>query len=509
MMHMDCPKCGNLAANNLNGRHCDECGLDIVLHKMARDMSDRYYNIGLRRAKSGDLSAAVKAIGISLQIDKRNLQARNLLGLVLFHTGRIGEALREWAISLDFGPEDNRAKGYLESFNGDIPLVEKYSEAIIKYNEALIYAEKYSEDLSEIRLKRAVEILPNFVNALNLLALHHLKNGDKTRAAALVERVLAIDSGNEVAKRYYFEIFQKYPSRRHPSQKYSSQRQSSGQKTRTIGTAARPETLKDRIVSSFGPKGPKKESKEPQESREPKSSNPFAARTKRAIPKVSPLSGIIAALLGMGAMFLFMYLLVFPGMLADRDRLLENLQADFDNTAIIARDMLEERDDTINRLNTELDEITARSQQQAATIFNLENELRVHNSLNYLNLNNPSQALNLLNITETEQLSETILGIYNHIRQTATPQVEQIYFTQGQTLFNLGNFAEARIALEHAALHALPASTIADDVLYFLGRIAENDGDIALAILYYQNIIENHPNSNRYWPARNRLNIIS
>ncbi|MDR2167735.1 MAG: tetratricopeptide repeat protein [Clostridiales bacterium] len=476
MMHIDCPRCGNIAANNLCGRRCDKCGLDIALHKMAHDMSARYYNIGLLRAREGNLSAAKKALGISLQINKKNRDARNLLGLCFYNTGRIGEALREWAISARFSPGDNLAQDYLDALDGNIPLLEKYSESMIKYNEALIYAERYSEDLAKIRLRRAVEAVPNFVDAMNLLALHYLNEGDKTRAAALVERVLAIDSGNALAKKYYFEIFQKHPGA-----------------TIRREAASRNEAPKTRAPGRPEPK---------------QSPNPFAARTKKAIPKVSPLSGIISALLGMAAMFLFMHLLIFPGRLAERDDALEALQQHMDNAHRILQESISERDDTIDRLNSELTEATAQSHAQSDTITNFMNQLQVYNALNYLNDNEPSQALSLLDEVNTANLPDAALEVYNNIRHTATPLVEQIYYTQGQALFNAGNYTEARIALEAAALHATPGSAITDDILYFLGRIAEIDGDIQLAILYYQSIIDNHAQSNRRWPAQNRLNAI-
>jgi len=476
MIHMDCPSCKNPAANITCVKRCDECGYDLVLHKMAQDMSDRYYNIGLKRANDSNLTAAVKSLSISLKVNKHNVQARNLLGLCFWNVGKIGEALQEWKISAKHQEEDNPATGYLSMFYEDLSLFEKYSEAVLKYNEALIFAEKYSEDLSEIRLKRAVEISPNFVDAMNALTLHHLKDGDKIRATALVERVLAIDSGNDFAKRYYFEIFQKEPTSAKEVQK---PRTTETQKTR------------------------------PQSRPEPKPSpNPFAARNAQAIPKASPLSGILSALLGMVAMFFFMYFLVLPGMMSDRDSAFFDLQQQAAVSQQSLQQTIAEHAATIAELEGETDELTAHIRHESTVVSDLQNTLIVFEAQHILTSGDPSRALDLLAEVSTAQLSTIARDAYNEIRTTATPLVEQIYFTRGRDLFNTGSHAEARIALERAALHVTENTVTSNEVLYFLGRIAEAAGDIQLAILYYESVAENHPTWNRRNAANIRLNAI-
>ena len=69
--------------------------------------SNAYYNQALSRAGVRDLSGAVESLKKSLRFNKKNIQARNLLGLVYFEMGETVSALSEWVISKNFKPENN------------------------------------------------------------------------------------------------------------------------------------------------------------------------------------------------------------------------------------------------------------------------------------------------------------------------------------------------------------------------------------------------------------------
>ena len=70
--------------------------------------SNAYYNQALSRAGVRDLSGAVESLKKSLRFNKKNIQARNLLGLVYFEMGETVSALSEWVISKNFKPENCR-----------------------------------------------------------------------------------------------------------------------------------------------------------------------------------------------------------------------------------------------------------------------------------------------------------------------------------------------------------------------------------------------------------------
>ena len=77
-------------------------------------LSNQWYNDGLKKANIRDLSGAITSLKKSLQFNRDNVNARNLLGLCYYGRGEVVEALVEWVISKNYQPEDNRADFYLD-----------------------------------------------------------------------------------------------------------------------------------------------------------------------------------------------------------------------------------------------------------------------------------------------------------------------------------------------------------------------------------------------------------
>ena len=89
---MNCMNCGAfLADKDLD--YCPHCGCNVLIQKKVEYLSKLYYNQGLEKASIRDLSGAVNCLKQSLTFNKRNIQARNLLGLVYFETGEVVAAL--------------------------------------------------------------------------------------------------------------------------------------------------------------------------------------------------------------------------------------------------------------------------------------------------------------------------------------------------------------------------------------------------------------------------------
>ena len=65
--------------------------------------SNYWYNDGLKKAQIRDLSGAIVSLKRSLQFNRENITARNLLGLVYYGRGEVAEALVEWIISKNLG----------------------------------------------------------------------------------------------------------------------------------------------------------------------------------------------------------------------------------------------------------------------------------------------------------------------------------------------------------------------------------------------------------------------
>ena len=195
-------KCPNCKKEYREGTICPACNVDEVLYTGTVRLSDKLYNKGLSKLNNGDLSQGIELLTRSVSVNKNNVPARNLLGLALFEIGYVGDALKHWVISQSLLKENNPANQYVEEARNNSRALEALNDAVAKYNQALTYIKQKSDDLAIIQLKRAVELNPRFVDALNLLTLCHLIQNDREKAAAAAERVLAVDIQNTVALNY-------------------------------------------------------------------------------------------------------------------------------------------------------------------------------------------------------------------------------------------------------------------------------------------------------------------
>ena len=108
---MNCPNCGKEVS--FHKLVCEACGQDLKIHRKIISASNSFYNDGLKKAKVRDLSGAVISLKKSLKLNKKNTDARNLLGLVYYEMGEVVEALSEWVISKNFQADDNIADKYM------------------------------------------------------------------------------------------------------------------------------------------------------------------------------------------------------------------------------------------------------------------------------------------------------------------------------------------------------------------------------------------------------------
>ncbi|WP_026516435.1 tetratricopeptide repeat protein [Butyrivibrio sp. MC2021] len=199
---MKCYYCG---AELTKDNTCPSCGAKVGTYKKIKSLSNRFYNEGLEKAGVRDMTGAVESLRQSLKLDKNNINARNLLGLIYYDTGEIVAALAEWVISKNLQPEDNLADIYIDDVRNSPSLLDNINQTIKKFNIALNYCRQDSYDLAEIQLKKVLQLNKRLVKAHLLLALLCLKNGKWDRAKIESQKALELDTGNLMARRYLKE----------------------------------------------------------------------------------------------------------------------------------------------------------------------------------------------------------------------------------------------------------------------------------------------------------------
>ena len=198
-------RCANCNTELNNTDICPGCGRNVRTYKKMVSLSNRLYNEGLEKASVRDLSGAVASLRQSLKLDKNNIDARNLLGLIYYETGEVVAALSEWVISKNLETGENTADYFMDTVRNSPAKLDEINQTIKKFNIALNYCKQDSLDLAVIQLKKVLSLNSNFVKAHLLLCLLYLKSGNWDRAKAEAGKALKLDTGNIMAKRYLKE----------------------------------------------------------------------------------------------------------------------------------------------------------------------------------------------------------------------------------------------------------------------------------------------------------------
>ncbi len=200
---MRCYKCNSVLSDE---DYCLKCGADVSVYKIVVKASNSYYNQGLEKARVRDLTGAVTALKTSLSLNKKNIKARNLLGLVYYEMGELAMALSEWVISLNLKQDRNVAEVYIRKVKSNPNKFELINQAAKRYNIALAKAKEGGDDVALIQLKKVAATYPKFIRANLLLALIYMKRNEDERALKVLHRVLKIDRNNTLALKYIDEI---------------------------------------------------------------------------------------------------------------------------------------------------------------------------------------------------------------------------------------------------------------------------------------------------------------
>lgn len=202
---MNCVNCGAFLTD-MDLDYCPNCGYNVLIQKKVDYLSKSFYNQGLEKASIRDLSGAIACLKQSLIYDKRNIKARNLLGLVYFETGEVVSALSEWVISKNLQPTRNLATEYINKLQANRNRLNAINETIRKYNNALMLCREGHEDMAAIKLRRILSQNPKLIKGYHLLALIQMKNHEWNKARRTLKKAARIDKTNTTTLRFLREV---------------------------------------------------------------------------------------------------------------------------------------------------------------------------------------------------------------------------------------------------------------------------------------------------------------
>lgn len=447
---MRCYKCGSVLSET---DYCNSCGTDVAVYKKIIRLSNTYYNMGLEKAKVRDLSGAADLLRRSVRMNKKNIQARNLLGLVYYEMGEFVEALDQWVISKNIQADKNMADDYLKEAQSNPTKLEAMNMTIKKYNTALGYARDGSDDLAIIQLKKVISLNSKFVKAYQLLALLYMKKEEYGRAGKYLKKSLAIDYNNTLSKKYLNEIDK--------------------------AIEAKPDTKRVR------------EEKE----REALSGNDVIIPEtgyKDINYGVMQFITIIAGILIGAAM---VYFLITP---AKENR----ATAEYKETINDYSDNISKLNVTINELQSNVDKLTAENETLKAKVTEAEAKEDIEQSYNiiieaaalYAKDDKVNAALKLMEIEDVTGKSETYVSLYNELKNKTYEDAYRSYYNAAYQAENSSKYQEA----VNAFLICEKVQPENQEILYHLGRnytMLNNGVANDTAKSYFNKVIEINPNS--------------
>lgn len=460
---MKCPNCG---FELFEGSHCPNCGVDAYVFRKAHSASIRLYNEALGMAEAKDLSGAMANLEQSLLFDKNNVQARNLLGLICCEIGRIGDALKHWIISSSIQPEGNAAVGYIDYLQKNAREMEKCNDAVRMYNQAIHYLKQGSDDLAVIQLKKSIDNNPAFLDAYNLMTLCCIEDKNVKRAQHFNDIVLKRDIRNPLALHY----------------------------AKLLGNVPAPSPLKKAEKSSAKPVNTVSVKKT--------DSNPPIPRYRRKEKTSGVLEkhNLLAFLAGIAAAAIVILVLIVPALNESRNTKIKELETAVENYAGETNMTPEE----VLAMRTELEKLQAENKLLRSEENKQANLELLATAVAQMTDGDYEACVTTLDSIDTVSFSEEDLAKYNSVKTTAYPKAADSYYTKGKSQFLSNNFTEAKTYLE-TALNYTNNENFVDDTLYYLAKIAEEDGDTAKAKELYNQILKDYSDSNQITNVKNAL----
>lgn len=447
---------------------CVKCGADVTVYKMVAKTSNSYYNLGLAKAQVRDLTGAVNCLKTSLRLNKNNIKARNLLGLVYFEMGEIVEALTQWVISRNLKPEKNAASVYIKKIQSNQNKFEAMNQTIKKFNQALKHAKTQNYDLAVIQLKKILATNPRMIKAQQLLALLLMKDGDYGRAKKYLKQSLKIDKNNTISQKYIYEI---------ELQEYELAKDS----TDTFLPKKKKNVVDNKPLSGNDVIVPPTTYKEP---------------SNGAITVINILVGVV-----IGAAII--WFLIMPA------RLQSQMQ-EYNKTLTNYSEQLSNSNAEITTLKTQVDKLTAENDELKSATENVgitvENvayyDAIISGSYAYMTGDKLQAAEAVVDIDMTAVNSTEAANIYNTIKSECFEEAAASLYDQGFEYYGDNEYSNAVAYLERS----LKLNPERVEAVYYLAMSYDALKETEKAKQYYQIIVENFADSFYANDARAYLN---
>lgn len=444
--------------------YCPKCGCRVTAQKKAWALSNLYYNQGLEKAQVRDLSGAITCLKRSLKMNKLNIQARNLLGLVYFETGEVVAALSHWVISKNMMPADNPAVGYISRLQKDGNRLEEINNSIRKYNQCLEYCRNGNIDMASLQLKKVLSSNPKLIKGYHLLSLIYIHEEEYEKARRQLKTAARIDKSNTTTLRFLKEV-----------------EEQTGRRTNLEPRFGMREKEWERKDGSLIYKSGNDIVIQPPEFREKTITNTL-------------VNLVLGLVVGAAAL----WFLVVPAITQNVNETANKKVVEYSNQMATQAAELERLQEQMAASQESVD--TAQSQIEAAQkqTADYENLLKAWDEYRQGYFTNAANAIAEVN---ADTLSVEGKSIYDTVMNQVGGTLKKQYRDEGIEYINAGNYDAAIQSLEKA----VDIGTQDRRSMYYLAQAYAGKGDVENAVAWYQKVVDNYPGTQNALDAQDYI----
>ena len=427
--------------------------------------SNYWYNDGLRKANARDMSGAIESLRRSLQFNRENIAARNLLGLVYYGIGEVPEALVEWIISKNLRPRDNIANYFIKTVQDSANELETINLAIKKFNQCLGYCRQNGEDLAVIQLKQVVSSHPTFLKAYQLLALLYLHTGQHTRARQTLKTARSLDTNNETTLRYLRDLTQKRGKHRQRNEK---------RKEEAVEYSLGNETI----------------------------IQPKHSRIKEMTNHLAVANIFIGAAIGAA----IIWFLVAPAVNQSQSERMNDQMREYSDQIKSLEAQVSAQTRTLDDYRASGAELETNTNQAQTTQTSYESLMTVSDQYDAGQTSDADMANTLLNVTR-DSLGESGQALYDELATEIYPDACDTFFVQGTEAMDSGDYETAMNAFYK--IRWMDEGYNDGQALFNLAQAYMQLGENENAITYFQMVVDNYGDSEYAAEAQTNLDTLN
>ena len=425
--------------------------------------SNYWYNDGLRKAQMRDMSGAIASLRRSLQFNRENIAARNLLGLVYYGIGEVPEALVEWIISKNLKARDNIADYYIKNVQASAKELETINLAIRKYNQCLAYCQQNGEDLAVIQLKQVISAHPSFLKAYQLLALIYLHTEQYPHARQILRTARKLDATNDITLRYMHELVQRKGRRRREKKKDDAVEYSLGNET---------------IIQ------------------------PKHSRIREMAGQLAVANIFIGAAIGAAVI----WFLVAPAVAQSRADRMNDQMREYSEEIKSLEAQVSAQTRTLDNYRASGENAEDAAQQTQTTRDSYESLLTAQDQYDSPDYGDADVAETLLKVSR-DSLGANAQAAYDELSAAVYPGACDTYFATGSEALNAEDYQGAVDALSKVV--RMDEGYNSGQALFYLAQAYQESGDNDNAATYYQRVVEGYADSEYAAEAQTNLDEVS